>query len=143
MLVGDAVVFFNKALANEFEYRCKQAGQLASKMRFLTAPWVGMLEHDVWLTHARHANTCAQKLAAGLREYPGMEFYTPVQANGVFVKLPEHVHDHLKNAGWRYYSFIADGVSRLMCSWNTTEADITAFLQDVSTSYGNDPATKL
>jgi threonine aldolase len=141
MPVGDAVVFFNKALAEEFEYRCKQAGQLASKMRFLTAPWVGMLEHDVWLNHARHANACARQLAAGLEKFPEIEFYTPVQANGVFVKLPERVHTHLKNAGWRYYSFIADGVSRLMCSWSTTEADIAAFLKDVSAGYGNHSST--
>ena len=139
MLVGDAVVFFKRELAQEFEYRCKQAGQLASKMRFLTAAWVGMLENDVWLKHARHANDCAQRLAAGLREFPGMEFHTPVQANGVFVKLPEPVHAHLKDKGWRYYSFIADGVSRLMCSWNTTDEDIQAFLADVRAGYGNGP----
>ena len=143
MLVGDAVVFFNKELAQEFEYRCKQAGQLASKMRFLTAPWVGMLEHEVWLKHARHANACAQQLAAGLREFPGIEFYMPVQANGVFVKLPEKIHSYLKNNGWRYFSIFADGVSRLMCSWNTTEADIAAFLNDVKTGFDNVPVTEL
>src|SRR5688572_24427856 len=54
--VGDAVVFFNSDLAHEFEYRCKQAGQLASKMRFLAAPWVGMLEKGAWLNYAKRAN---------------------------------------------------------------------------------------
>lgn len=142
MPVGDAVVFFNKELAVEFEYRCKQAGQLASKMRFLTAPWVGMLEDGAWLEHARHANSCARKLAAELEKFPGMEFHTPVQANGVFVRLPEQVHEHLKQAGWRYHSFLADGASRLMCSWNTTDEDIQAFIRDVRAGYGNDPATK-
>jgi threonine aldolase len=141
MPVGDAVVFFNKELANEFEYRCKQSGQLASKMRFLAAPWVGMLENNIWLKHARHANECALKLAAGLRKYPDMEFYTPVQANGVFVRIPEHVHSYLKEAGWRYYSFIADGISRLMCSWNTTDEDVNAFLGDVSAGYSKNPST--
>src|SRR6185295_5905300 len=62
MAVGDAVVFFNRELAREFDYRCKQAGQLASKMRFLSAPWVGMLKNDVWLRNARHANTMAEYL---------------------------------------------------------------------------------
>lgn len=142
MPVGDAVVFFDRELAHEFEYRCKQAGQLASKMRYLTAPWVGMLENGAWLEHARHANSCARRLAAELEKFPGMEFYTPVQANGVFVRIPGHVHEYLKQAGWRYHSFVADGVSRLMCSWNTTDADIEAFIKDVSTAYGNNVSTK-
>ena len=133
MPVGDAGQVPLK-LSQLFSHR-KQAGQLASKMRFLAAPWVGMLEHDTWLRHARHANACARELAAGLSEIPGMEFYTPVQANGVFVKLPESVHNYLKQAGWRFHSFIAGGVSRLMCSWNTTGEDIQAFLADARAGY--------
>src|SRR5260370_35294695 len=46
--IGEAVVFFNAELAREFDYRCKQGGQLASKMRFLSAPWVGMLQDGAW-----------------------------------------------------------------------------------------------
>jgi threonine aldolase len=46
--VGDAVVFFDTELAEEFAYRCKQAGQLASKMRYLSAPWLGMLRDGAW-----------------------------------------------------------------------------------------------
>ena len=61
---GELVVFFNKELAHEFDYRAKQAGQLASKMRFLAAPWTGMLGDGVWIENARHANKCAKSLAA-------------------------------------------------------------------------------
>jgi threonine aldolase len=129
MPVGDAVVFFNRELAYEFEYRCKQAGQLASKMRFLAAPWIGMLEDGAWLRHARHANACARRLAAGLRQLPGIEFLAPVEANGVFVKLPEQLNAYLHDKGWRYYAFL--GGSRLMCNWSTTEADIDALFEDV------------
>ena len=57
--IGEAVVFFNKELAHEFDYRCKQAGQLASKMRFLAAPLGGLLESGAWLTNAQNANRCA------------------------------------------------------------------------------------
>ena len=56
LAVGEAVIFFDHGLAADFDYRCKQAGQLASKMRFLTAPWVGLLESGAWLANARHAN---------------------------------------------------------------------------------------
>jgi threonine aldolase len=134
MPVGDAVVFFNKELANEFEYRCKQAGQLASKMRFLSAPWVGMLENENYLRHARHANKCAQSLASQLERFSDVELVAPVEANGVFAHLPDHLHESLKKSGWRYYNFIAKGGARLMCSWDTSEEDISNFIDDVSSA---------
>ena len=62
MAVGEAILFFNRKLAEDFDYRCKQAGQLASKMRFLSAPWVGMLETGAWLRNAEHGNACARRL---------------------------------------------------------------------------------
>ena len=68
MAMGEAVVFFDRALSAEFDYRCKQAGQLASKMRFMAAQWVGMLETGAWLRHAGHANAMAQRLEPGLRD---------------------------------------------------------------------------
>src|SRR6201999_1522407 len=66
MAVGEAVVFFNLELARDFDYRCKQAGQLASKMRFVSASWLGMLKDGAWLRHAEHANKMAKRLEAGL-----------------------------------------------------------------------------
>jgi threonine aldolase len=134
MPVGDAVVFFNKELAYEFEFRCKQAGQLASKMRFLSAPWVGMLENDACLKHARHANNCAQKLSTRLDEFDEINLITPVEANGVFAQFPDHLHASLKEKGWRYYNFIAKGGARLMCSWATTEQDIDNLISDIHAS---------
>src|SRR5437868_5385468 len=63
---GELVIFFNKELASEFDYRAKQGGHLASKMRFLAAPWVGLLEANAWLENARHSNRCAKLLARKL-----------------------------------------------------------------------------
>ena len=60
---GELVIFFNKEISREFDYRVKQAGQLGSKMRFLAAPWLGLLTEDVWLRNARHANRAARELA--------------------------------------------------------------------------------
>ena len=131
MPVGDAVIFFNHELAKEFEYRCKQAGQLASKMRFLAAPWVGMLESGAWLKRAGHANRCARMLESGLRDIDGVELLMPTQANAVFVRLPGAVASGLRDRGWRFYSFIGSGGVRLMCSWDTTEDDVAAFLNNV------------
>jgi threonine aldolase len=128
---GEAVVFFDRELAREFDYRCKQAGQLASKMRFLAAPWVGMLRDGAWLRHARHANQMARRLEAGLRDVPGMHIAYPVQANAVFVKLPAAVERQLHARGWKFYTgVVTPDESRLMCSWDTTAADVDAFVAD-------------
>ena len=75
--VGEAVVFFDRALADDFAYRLKQAGQLASKMRFISAPWLGLLDNDVWLRNARHANAMAQLLQTRLEEIPGVSIMFP------------------------------------------------------------------
>lgn len=131
MAVGEAIIFFKKELAHEFAYRCKQAGQLASKMRFLAAPWVGMLESGAWLKNAEHANRMAAKLEAALRDVPGIEFLSQRQANSVFVRLRPEVATALRARGWRYYTFIGAGGARFMCSWDTTESDVNALTADI------------
>jgi threonine aldolase len=136
MAVGEAVVFFDRALAAEFEYRCKQAGQLASKMRFLAAPWVGLLRGGAWLRHAAHANAMAALLARALQGAPGLELLQPVQANAVFVALPPRAADALRARGWRFYDFIGTGGARFMCAWDTTPEDVQAFAAEVIEAAG-------
>jgi threonine aldolase len=130
MAVGDAVVFFNRGLSEEFEYRCKQAGQLASKMRFLAAPWVAMLEDGAWLRYAGHANRLARFLGEEVQRVPGVRLLHPVEASGVFAEMPDRYHEGLKERGWLYYRFIGGG-ARLMCSWQTTESDIAELMRDL------------
>ncbi len=129
--VGEAVVFFDRALSEDFAWRCKQAGQLASKMRFLSAPWLGMLEDGAWLRHAAHANAMARRLADGLATIPAAKLLFPVEANGVFVELPAAVIDGLRARGWRFYTFIGAGGARFMCSWDTQPERVDALLADL------------
>jgi threonine aldolase len=129
--VGEAVVFFNRELAAEFAYRCKQAGQLASKMRFLTAPWLGMLKDEAWLQHAERANRMARLLASELGKLPGIQLIYPTEANAVFASLPPEVHLRLARRGWQYYTFIGKDAARFMCSWATSEADVQLLLADI------------
>ncbi len=136
MAVGEAVVFFDRALAAEFDYRCKQAGQLASKMRFLAAPWIGLLRDGAWLRNAAHANAMAARLEAALREIPGVEILQPRQVNSVFVRFPGRGADALRERGWRFYDFIGSGGSRLMCAWDTSEDDVRAFADEVRAACG-------
>lgn len=131
LAMGEAVVFFNKALGQEFEYRCKQAGQLCSKMRYLSAPWLGILKDGAWLRHAAQANACAARLYDGLSAIDGLALLYPREANAVFVRLPDRIISGLYARGWSFYDFIAAGGCRLMCSWDTTFEDVDAFLADI------------
>jgi threonine aldolase len=130
MASSEAVIFFDRALAADFEFRCKQAGQLASKMRFLAAGWVGMLENGVWLKHAQHANRCAKLLEQRMLTEANLRPAHPVEANAVFVPLPENLAKGLRERGWEIHDFIG-GSCRFMCSWKTTEADIDAVIADI------------
>ncbi len=134
--VGEAVVFFNPDLAREFEYRCKQAGQLASKMRFLSAGWAGMLKDGAWLRHAAHANAMAARLDAAISHIPGVKKLFPREANSVFAELPLPAIEKLLATGWRFYTFIGAGGCRFMCSWDTQPEDVDAFAADVRAALG-------
>lgn len=137
--LGEAVVFFNPELAQEFDYRCKQGGQLASKMRFLSAPWVGMLQDGAWLRYAKHANAMARRLEAAIRNLPNVEISHPVQTNTVFARLPDAVVQGMHQRGWKFYTHVVPDTARLMTSWDTTAEDVDAFAKDlagVAAKYG-------
>jgi threonine aldolase len=134
--VGEAIVFFDRELAIDFAYRVKQAGQLASKMRFISAPWLGLLENDVWLSNARHANHMASLLYEKMAHIPQLRVLQPPQANAVFAALPAPVAAALRQQGWKFYDFIGSS-SRFMCSWETkpeTVDQFTTLLRDLCTN---------
>ncbi len=137
MGMGEVIILFNKELSREFDYRLKQAGQLCSKMRYLSAPWLGMLEEDVWLKNAHLSNAMAQRLKAGMEEM-GIEILYPVEANSVFAKLDDRLIAGMLFRGWNFVKFIAAGGCRIMCSWDTTHEDVEAFLTDLKELLGND-----
>jgi threonine aldolase len=129
--VGELVVFFDKNVSRDFQYRVKQAGQLGSKMRFLAAPWLGLLEGDVWLRNARHANEAACELARRLKNDAGMESVFPVESNAVFTQMDDELVRGLEARGWRFYKFVEPDIYRLMCSWSTTDKDISMLVGDL------------
>ncbi len=135
---SEAVLFFPQGDGSAFEraqkvfeYHRKGTGHLISKHRFVSVPFASTLRDGVWLKHAGHANEMAQLLAGGLRGI-NLEPAYPVQANGVFVRLPEAVHEALTEAGHEYYQFSDAGrpLYRLMCSFDTQTADVDGFLAD-------------
>ncbi len=131
LAIGEAILFFDRSLSVDFAWRCKQAGHLLSKMRFLAAPWRELVEGGAWRRNAAHANAMAARLRAGLENLGGVAFAHPTQANGVFVRLPEAVIQGLRGRGWRFYTFIGQGFARFMCSWNTRPEDVDRLLADL------------
>jgi len=130
MAVGEAVLFFDRKVAADFDYRCKQAGQLASKMRFLAAPWVGMLESGAWLRNATHANQCAQYFAGKIEGIAAIQMAGPVEANAVFLLAPDAFLDALRKRGWKFYTFIG-GAARFMFAWDTDLARVDELCRDI------------
>ncbi|HEX3421371.1 MAG TPA: low specificity L-threonine aldolase [Candidatus Udaeobacter sp.] len=128
---GELIVFFDKSSSRDFQYRVKQAGHLGSKMRFLAAPWAGLLNGDVWLRNARHANQTARELALCLRKEAAIENAFPVESNAVFVQLNDELVRGLHARGWRFYKFVEPDIYRLMCSWSTTDEDIAMLVGDL------------
>jgi threonine aldolase len=131
---GELVIFFKKELAFEFDYRVKQAGQLASKTRFLAAPWTALLAGHTWLRNAQRANEAARNLADRLRSQGRFDIVFPVEANAVFLRLPADVPGNLQARGWHFYKFIEPDVYRLMCSWAVSERDINELVAAIAES---------
>jgi threonine aldolase len=106
----------------------KMSMQLASKMRFVSVQFEALLARDLWLRNARHSNAMAQRLAEGVRAVDGVEILHPVQANAVFARLPHDVTRRLQERFRFYFWDEAAGDVRWMCSFDTTEDDVDAFV---------------
>jgi len=131
LALGEAVIFFNLKYAEDFAYRCKQTGQLASKMRFIAAQWLGILENNIWLKYASHANECAALLEEKLKRIDEIKILYPREANSVFIDISPEMTKFLKSKGWKFYNFIGTGGIRLMCSWDMTKKTINDFVLDI------------
>jgi len=127
MMYGEAVVFFNKALCEDFKYRRKQGMQLSSKMRYIAAQFSAFLENDLWKQNARHANLMAQKLYQAVKDIPGVRITQKVESNAVFAIIPESTIEKLQEAYFFYVWDEATSEVRWMCSFDTTEEDIEGF----------------
>ncbi len=133
MLMGEAVVFFNPALAHDFLYIRKQSMQLFSKSRFIAAQYLAYLEDDLWLENARHANSMAQYLAKSLEGLPGIQITQKVESNAVFAIIPQEAYKRLAEKHFFYIWDESTGEVRWMCSFNTKKSHVDAFVNDLKT----------
>ncbi len=130
-LGAEAVLVLNPALAEAIPYLRKTSMQLSSKMRFVSAQLIALIEGDLWKRNAEHANGMAKRLEAGLLAL-GVHIPNPTQANAVFPIFTGEQTAQLQQASRFYVWNHATGQVRLMCSWDTTEADVDNFLAAAS-----------
>lgn len=131
MMYGEAVVFFDKKLGRDFKYIRKQGMHLPSKMRFISAQFETLLSGDLWRRSAAHANEMARVLASELEKVPGIKLTQPAEANGVFAVIPEKYIAALQKQYFFYVWNEETSECRFMCSFDTTEDDIRAFVASV------------
>lgn len=128
MLFGEAVIVLDPDTARHMKHLRKLSMQLASKMRFVSVQLEAMLAKDLWLRNARHANAMARRLAEAVEAIDGVEIVHPVQANAVFARLPHDVGERLQKRFRFYFWDESAGEVRWMCSFDTQEADVDAFV---------------
>jgi threonine aldolase len=128
MLLGEAVIAFCPELQHFLQFYRKQSAQLYSKMRFQSAQFVAYLEDGLWLRNARHANARAQELAAGLGRLPGIRITQPVESNAVFLTMERRLIERMQDFSFFYVWNEENNEIRLVCSWDTSEADVSGFL---------------
>ena len=129
---GEAVVFFQQKLAEDFQFLRKQGMQLASKMRFIAVQFEALLSNDLWRKSALHANRMARLLEKEVRQISRTKIVYPVEANGVFVQIP---HPAIAKLQERYFFYVwseEESIVRWMCSFDTTEDDIRQFARFVA-----------
>ena len=134
-IAAEAVVIFNKALAEQFAYRCKRAGHLWSKHRFLAAQWLALLEDELWLKNARHANAMAQQLAEAFSRHSSIDLPWIVDANEIFPVIPEKIRARLREAGLGFYDWPAQpDMTRFVTSFNTEAAAVDRAVALIATN---------
>lgn len=132
-LAAEAIVFFGPRAPARFQYLHKRAGQLVSKMRFISAQLCAYLENDVWLHNAQQANAMARRLSEGLQRLPGVELAYPTQSNEIFAHIPRPLAKFLEQQGYPLNDDELDGsATRFVAAWNTQPAEVDELLQTAS-----------
>ena len=131
-LASEAVIFFDKQLAKEFEFRRKRGGHLFSKMRFLACQMEAYLHNDLWIKNARHANSMASHLQKELKKVEKIKFSSPVDGNILFPKIPKHIRNKLLHDGFQFYdNRWGKDVTRLVTSFDTKKIYVQNFMSSI------------
>jgi threonine aldolase len=132
ILGGEAVVFFQREVGQDFLFLRKQAMQLASKMRFIAAQFEALLTGDLWRRSAEHSNRMARLLEQEVSRIAGVKIIWKTEANGVFAQIPRHAIEKIMKHYFFYMWIEEESIVRWMCSFDTTEEDIRGFVEVVA-----------
>ena len=128
LMIGEAVLIFNEELKENAPYFHKQTAQLFSKNRFISTQFTALLSNDLWLRMANHSNKMAQLLSSKVKLIPGLQVTQNVDANAIFVIIPVHTIEPLRNI-YPFYEWDAQThEQRWMCSFDTTEEEVNEFV---------------
>ena len=127
MMYGEAVIFFNKNIANDFKYIRKQSTQLTSKMRYISAQFEALLSNNIWLKNAKHANMMAKLLADKIKDITKIKITQKVESNGIFAIVPKKYIPTIQQEFFFYFWNEDKSEVRWMTSYDTTEEDINKF----------------
>ena len=136
-MAAEAVVVLNPNLAHDFLFYRKQAMQLCSKMRFVSAQWIALFENDLGLKNAKHANQMAKLLSDEVQKIAGVELTQKTQANAVFAKIPMHVVPNLQKEFYFYVWEESLSTVRWMTNFRTTPSDIDDFVKALKSALVN------
>jgi threonine aldolase len=136
MMFGEAILVFDEELAKPIPFLRKQAMQLASKMRYISAQFTALLEGDLWLQNAKNANAMAKLLSEKVSQIPGVGLTQRVQANAVFAIGPTSAIEKLQAEYFFYVWDEARNEVRWVCSFDTTEENVADFIQAVRLAVG-------
>jgi threonine aldolase len=137
LIAGEALVFFNREFAKDFEFRRMQGMQLSSKMRFIAAQYIALLSNDLWKKNAEHANRMAKLLNDGMCGLPGVSITQKVQSNSVFAILPGEVIPKVqKTFSFHVWNKMLNEI-RLVTSWDTEESDVRDFCAVLAEAVGS------
>jgi threonine aldolase len=129
MMFGEAICFLSQGLSNDFKYIRKQGMQLASKMRFISAQYIGYFRNDLWKDCANQSNRMAGILAEQLKRFKEITITQAIQSNGVFIIMPSEVAEKVQQHYFFYPWNEKTSEYRLMTSWDTKVEDIEGFVR--------------
>lgn len=138
-MYGETVVFLRPELAERAPFVRKQAGQLVSKSRYVAAQLLALLEGDLWLRNARHANAMAAELAAAVAGIPGVTVASPPQVNAVFATVPAEAIVPLQQWSFFWEWDLTVSLVRWMTSYATTPDDIARFAAGIRATVSPPP----
>ena len=128
LMFGEAVVVLNDKLKSNFELYRKQGMQLASKMRYISAQFIALMQNNVWKRNAGQANSMTMLLAEKLSKYTEIQLTQVVETNGIWVKMNEDIAKKLQSISFFHPWNPENNEYRIMTSWDTTKEDVERFL---------------